>query len=241
MEEEGHNLAKASFGPTILLAIGKAYEGQAAIYLGGFFQGSLVSLRQEGHSIKSKVPLLLCCFTLVVTVASPSLHRCVCCTAAVGSVMATLLLLLLLMLALLHKAAHTLVFKSACIRCSELRRCSKLNHCSAPSPPQNPNPVWCLTARLPHLKPAHVMAQVHLAQMGLKVFQAQQKLEQMDKEQKQRSEAKARMNQQSSSPSAAPATAPLDQQPGEPPFPPMAPHPVFLQTCLRCWLVWAGS
>ncbi|KAL3131275.1 hypothetical protein ABBQ38_000570 [Trebouxia sp. C0009 RCD-2024] len=109
MEEEGRNLAKASFGPTILLAIGKAYEGQAAIYLGGFFQGSLVSLRQEGHSIKSKV---------------------------------------------------------------------------------------------------------HLAQMGLKVFQAQQKLEQMDKDQKQRSEAKARMNQQSSSPSAAPATGPFDQQPG---------------------------
>ena len=56
MEKEGQELAKASFGPTILLAIGKAYEGQAAIHLGGFFQGSLVSLKQEGHSIKSKVP-----------------------------------------------------------------------------------------------------------------------------------------------------------------------------------------
>ena len=55
MEKEGQELAKASFGPTILLAIGKAYEGQAAIHLGGFFQGSLVSLKQEGHSIKSKV------------------------------------------------------------------------------------------------------------------------------------------------------------------------------------------
>ena len=58
MEKEGQELAKASFGPTILLAIGKAYEGQAAIHLGGFFQGSLVSLKQEGHSIKSKVPSL---------------------------------------------------------------------------------------------------------------------------------------------------------------------------------------
>lgn len=55
MEQEGQQLAKASFGPTILLSIGKAYERQAAIHLGGFFQGSLVSLKQEGHSIKSKV------------------------------------------------------------------------------------------------------------------------------------------------------------------------------------------
>ena len=59
MEKEGQHLAKASFGPTILLSIGKAYERQAAIHLGGFFQGSLVSLKQEGHSIKSKVLLLL--------------------------------------------------------------------------------------------------------------------------------------------------------------------------------------
>ena len=58
MKMEGQHLAKASFGPTILLSIGKAYERQAAIHLGGFFQGSLVSLKQEGHSIKSKVPLL---------------------------------------------------------------------------------------------------------------------------------------------------------------------------------------
>ena len=58
MEQEGQHLAKASFGPTILLSIGKAYERQAAIHLGGFFQGSLVSLKQEGHSIKSKVQSL---------------------------------------------------------------------------------------------------------------------------------------------------------------------------------------
>lgn len=57
MAQEGTELAKASFGPTILLAIGKAYEGQAAIYLGGYFQGGLASLRQEGQSIKSKVVL----------------------------------------------------------------------------------------------------------------------------------------------------------------------------------------
>ena len=59
MEQEGQQLAKASFGPTILLSIGKAYERQAAIHLGGFFQGSLVSLKQEGHSIKSKVLFFL--------------------------------------------------------------------------------------------------------------------------------------------------------------------------------------
>ena len=57
MAQEGQELAKASFGPTILLAIGKAYEGQAAIYLGGYIQGGLASLKQEGQSIKSKVLL----------------------------------------------------------------------------------------------------------------------------------------------------------------------------------------
>lgn len=57
MAQEGVELAKASFGPTILLAIGKAYEGQAAIYLGGFFQGGLISLRQDAQGLKSKVHL----------------------------------------------------------------------------------------------------------------------------------------------------------------------------------------
>ena len=58
--------------------------------------------------------------------------------------------------------------------------------------------------------------------MGLRVFQAQQKLEQMDKDQKQRSEAKARLNQQASSPpggpSTTPAGSPFHQQPGVPSF-----------------------
>lgn len=69
-----------------------------------------------------------------------------------------------------------------------------------------------------HLASAFVVVQVHLAQMGLKVFQAQQKLERMDKDQKERSAAKARLNQQqSSSPSAAPAAGgSFDQQPGAP-------------------------
>ena len=62
---------------------------------------------------------------------------------------------------------------------------------------------------------AWLVAQVHLAQMGLRVFQAQQKLEQMDKDQKQRSEAKARLNQQSSSPQAGTSvSSPFHQQPG---------------------------
>lgn len=57
---------------------------------------------------------------------------------------------------------------------------------------------------------------MHLAQMGLRVFQAQQKLEQMDKDQKQRSAAKARLNQQPSSPIAGPSATPATshQQPG---------------------------
>lgn len=58
MAQEGRELAKASFGSTILLAIGKAYEGQASIYLGGFFQGGLLSLRQDTQSLKSKAILL---------------------------------------------------------------------------------------------------------------------------------------------------------------------------------------
>lgn len=109
MAQEGQELAKASFGPTILLAIGKAYEGQAAIYLGGYIQGGLASLKQEGQSIKSKV---------------------------------------------------------------------------------------------------------HLGMMGLKVFQAQQKLEQMDKDQKQRCEAQARMSQQTATPGSIPAGNVFHQQPG---------------------------
>ncbi|KAL0047294.1 hypothetical protein WJX82_000088 [Trebouxia sp. C0006] len=107
MAQEGQELAKASFGPTILLAIGKAYEGQAAIYLGGFIQGGLASIRQEGQSITSKV---------------------------------------------------------------------------------------------------------QLGTMGLKVFHAQQKPEQMDKDQKQRSEAQARVSQQSTSPNSIPAG--INHQPG---------------------------
>ena len=57
---------------------------------------------------------------------------------------------------------------------------------------------------------------MHLAQMGLRVFQAQQKLEQMDKDQKQRSAAKARLKQHPSSPTAGPSATPATshQQPG---------------------------
>lgn len=68
----------------------------------------------------------------------------------------------------------------------------------------------------PMLTLAWWWAQVHLAQMGLRVFQAQQKLEQMDKDQKQRSQAKARLNQQPPSPIAGPSATPATahQQPG---------------------------
>lgn len=58
MAQEGKELAKASFGTTILLAIGKTYEGQASIYLGGFFQGGFLSLRQDTQSLKSKASIL---------------------------------------------------------------------------------------------------------------------------------------------------------------------------------------
>ena len=53
--------------------------------------------------------------------------------------------------------------------------------------------------------------------MGLKMFQAQQKLDQMDKDYKQRTEAQARLNQQpGSSPQSIPAGMPFNQEPGEP-------------------------
>lgn len=59
--------------------------------------------------------------------------------------------------------------------------------------------------------------QVRLGMIGLKVFQAQQKLEQMDKDQKQRAEAQAHMTQsqsQSQSPASSeiPASNPFSQQ-----------------------------
>ena len=60
-----------------------------------------------------------------------------------------------------------------------------------------------------------MLHQVHLGMMGLKVFQAQQKLEQMDKDQKQRSEAQARMSQQAATPGSIPAGNVFHQQPGK--------------------------
>lgn len=59
------------------------------------------------------------------------------------------------------------------------------------------------------------LLQVHLGMMGLKVFQAQQKLEQLDKDQKQRSEAQARMSQQGATPTPTSIPAGVNQQPGE--------------------------
>lgn len=72
-----------------------------------------------------------------------------------------------------------------------------------------------------HSQGIKLLLQVHLGMMGLKVFQAQQRLEQMDKDQKQRAEAQASFAQsqsQSHSPttSGIPATHPFShQQPGK--------------------------
>ena len=79
-----------------------------------------------------------------------------------------------------------------------------------------------------------MLLQVHLGMMGLKVFQAQQRLEQMDKDQKQRAEAQASFAQsqsQSQSPttSGIPATHPFSQQqPGK-------------RNCLDMWICAASS
>ena len=45
---EAAELATASFGDVMLKSIGKVYESQAEIYLGGFFEGNLAALRWAG-------------------------------------------------------------------------------------------------------------------------------------------------------------------------------------------------
>ena len=54
MVAEALELVKASYGETMLHAIGKAYEVQAKIYLGGVLDGSLAALKAQGQSIKSQ-------------------------------------------------------------------------------------------------------------------------------------------------------------------------------------------
>ena len=48
MAVEAAELATASCGDVMLKAIGKVYESQAEIYLGGFFEGNLAALRWAG-------------------------------------------------------------------------------------------------------------------------------------------------------------------------------------------------
>lgn len=54
MTAEAQELVVLSYGGHMLNAIGKAYETQASIELGGMFEGGLVALRAQGRNIKSQ-------------------------------------------------------------------------------------------------------------------------------------------------------------------------------------------
>jgi curved DNA-binding protein CbpA len=54
MTAEAQELVVLSYGEQMLKAIGKAYETQALIELGGMFEGGLVALRAQGRNIKSQ-------------------------------------------------------------------------------------------------------------------------------------------------------------------------------------------
>lgn len=54
MMTEAQELAKASFGETMLHTIGRVYEAQAKIYMGGLFDGGLAALKAQGRVIKTQ-------------------------------------------------------------------------------------------------------------------------------------------------------------------------------------------
>lgn len=49
---EAQRLVRASFGETMLHCVGKVYEIQADIYLGGLFDGTWARVQQSRESIK---------------------------------------------------------------------------------------------------------------------------------------------------------------------------------------------
>ena len=52
MRAEAKELATASFGDTMLHAIGHVYVQQADIYLGGFFGGFAAKMRATKHNMQ---------------------------------------------------------------------------------------------------------------------------------------------------------------------------------------------
>lgn len=52
MTAEAQKLAAASFGETMLHALGKVYEIQSDIALGNIFQGAMAKMRLQGDSIR---------------------------------------------------------------------------------------------------------------------------------------------------------------------------------------------
>lgn len=55
MSAEAAELAAASFGEVMLHTVGRVYQAQADIFLGGLFEGSLAAIRAKGHSLRSQV------------------------------------------------------------------------------------------------------------------------------------------------------------------------------------------
>lgn len=52
MTAEAEKLVGASFGETMLHALGKVYESQSDIALGNIFQGAMAKMRLQGDSIR---------------------------------------------------------------------------------------------------------------------------------------------------------------------------------------------
>lgn len=53
MAAEAEDLAKASYGVTMLEVIGRMYVGQAQASLGSWFTGGIAAMQQKGQSIQT--------------------------------------------------------------------------------------------------------------------------------------------------------------------------------------------
>ena len=54
-EEVGKELADTSFGAKILLTLGRVYEMQADIFLGGIIDGTVAGMRSRMHTLKTQM------------------------------------------------------------------------------------------------------------------------------------------------------------------------------------------
>lgn len=70
---EAQRLVNASFGESMLHAIGRVYELQAEIQLGGFFGGALAKMRAGGESINTQVSRSI--NQSKDTISAPEMHQ----------------------------------------------------------------------------------------------------------------------------------------------------------------------